>query len=475
MTKKTTKLQDLEKKLAYTPRPAWAQWDDRQRDAALRFAGGYMAFLDRARTERLCVQQAVKLARKAGFADFAAGGGRGAGHRFYFVQKRRALALLVTGTRPLTDGISVLAAHIDSPRLDLKARPLFEDSGVVALRTHYYGGLKKYQWMNVPLALHGVAIRADGSRATIAIGDEPGDPLFTIPDLEPHLAYKRQNEKKLREAVTGEELLILAGALPVADADVKQKLKLGVLQQLQQRYGLTEEDLIGADLCAVPAAKTADVGFDRALIGGYGHDDRSCAYAALQALFSLKRPAHTALVVLFDKEETGSEGDTGAKSRLLEDIVTELLKRQGSTDLAADLVQVWRASRALSGDVAGAPVPAYKDVYESSNAPLAGYGVVLAKFTGSGGKSGSAEASAEYMGEITRLLRAQGIPWQAGEHGKIDEGGGGTIAKFLGAYGMDVLDAGPAILGMHSPWEIVHKADLYATYLLMAAFLKQSW
>ncbi|HNW91978.1 MAG TPA: aminopeptidase, partial [bacterium] len=293
---KKSRWRELEQQLTYRPRPVWSDWDDRRKRAATAYAADYRAFLDRAKTERLCVQQAVKLARAAGFADFAGGGGRGAGKKYFFVQKQRALALLVTGKRPLTDGMNIVAAHIDAPRLDLKVRPLFEDSGVAVLRTHYYGGIKKYQWMNVPLALHGVAVRGDGTTVTLAVGDRAGDPQFTIPDLEPHLAYKRQNEKKLREAVTGEEMLILAGAEPVGDDETRQKLKLGVLRHLHREYGLTEADLIGADLSAVPATKTAEVGFDRLLVGGYGQDDRACAYAALRALLDGTTSAHIALV-----------------------------------------------------------------------------------------------------------------------------------------------------------------------------------
>lgn len=474
--KKKSKGAAREEQLSYRPQPAWTRWDQPTRTAALRYAGEYGAFLDRGKTAREAVAQAVKLAKREGFADFTAGGSvRGAGRKYYWVNRRTAAAFVLTGRRPLTDGVNIIAAHVDAPRLDLKVQPLFEDSGLALLRTHYYGGIKKYQWMNVPLALHGTVVRGDGTKLNLCVGEEPGEPQFVIADLEPHLAYKRQNEKKLRDAIAGEEMHLLAGALPVDDKAVKQRVKLGVLELLQRRYGMTEEDFISAELEAVPAANTADIGWDRALTGGYGQDDRACVYAALRALADCRATGQTAVVLLFDKEETGSEGNTGAKSRFLQELAEELLRRGGSKDLPGDLNRLWRNSRAISGDVTGAVSPAFKDVHDLQNACRLGYGLALAKFTGSGGKSGSSDASAEFVGAVRQLLNAAGVPWQAGEHGKVDEGGGGTIAKFLAQYGMEVIDAGPGVLGMHSPWEITHKADLYATYLGYRAFLKKSW
>jgi aspartyl aminopeptidase len=370
------------------------------------------------------------------------------------------------GTRPLSDGVRLLASHVDSPRLDLKPRPLYEDSQLALLKTHYYGGVRKYQWGTIPLALHGVIIRKDGSSLTVAIGEDEADPVFCINDLLPHLA-KDQSQRKLFEGLKGEELNVLVGSLPFRDDKASEKVKLNIMRLLNEKYGLIEEDFLSAELSLVPAHKARDIGFDRSLIGAYGHDDRVCAYTSLMASLDAPTPAVTWINILADKEEIGSKGNTGLDSRYLEYFVADLAKPHGVEGRT-----VLAKSQCLSADVTAAFDPTFPDVAEKRNTAYAGYGACIMKYTGAGGKSGTNDASAEFMGRVRLLLDKAGVIWQTGELGKVDAGGGGTVAMLISKLGADVVDIGVPVLSMHAPLEVVSKLDVYSTYLAFKAFLE---
>ncbi len=361
-----------------------------------------------------------------------------------------------------------MASHLDSPRLDLKTYPLYEETDLAFLKTHYYGGIKKYQWLARPLALHGVILKADGSRVELKVGEESADPVFTVCDLLPHLARKAQMDKKVTEAFEAEKLNVLVGSLPLGDKETKERFKLHLLKLLEDRYGINEEDLVSAELEVVPAGPARDLGWDRSLVGGYGQDDRSCVYASLTAILELPEPEFTSLALFFDKEEVGSDGNTSAKSCILEEIVELLLERQGLSPLARR--RILMASRALSADVTGALDPDYPEVHEKRNAARLGYGVGINKYTGHGGKYMANDAHAEYIAWLRRIFQEAGVIWQAGELGKVDEGGGGTIAKYLAIHGLEIIDCGTPLLSMHSPFEVASKADLYMTFKAYQAF-----
>lgn len=418
------------------------------------YCGGYLTFLSRVKTER----EAVTYLK-----------GRPAKGLRMVENRGKAIALCRKGTAPLAEGVRIIVAHLDSPRLDLKANPLYEDTDLAMLKTHYYGGIKKYQWLARPLALHGVVVKEDGRVVEIVIGEDPADPCFTIEDLLPHLAAKVHSEKKVSEAFQGEKLNIVFGARP--DLDQKEdKTKHRILKLLQDRYGIVEQDFVSADIEIVPAGPAREVGLDRALIGAYGQDDRVCAWAAYTALRDAKTLPFSSVTLLVDKEEIGSEGNTGAKSIFLEEVLWQLAEAWKERIVPS---RVLYRSRAISGDVNGALDPDYPEVHEKTNAARLGYGVCVTKFTGARGKAGSSEAHAEYMAWVRAILNRRGIPWQTGELGKVDEGGGGTVAKYLAEYGMDIVDMGPALLSMHAPFELASKVDVYATHLAYQAFLEE--
>ncbi|RLB17167.1 MAG: aminopeptidase, partial [Deltaproteobacteria bacterium] len=378
------------------------------------------------------------------------------------------------GKEPIEKGVRIIVSHIDSPRLDLKQRPLYEDVDLAFLKTHYYGGIKKFQWLSRPLAIHGRIVKKDGKTVDLSIGEAASDPVFTVLDLLPHLARKVQYEKKLGEAIAGEKLNLIVGSLPLGDKETKERFKLGVLNLLNETYGLTEEDLLSAELEVVPAGSARDVGWDRSLVGAYGQDDRICAYTSLSALMDTKEISKTAVALFVDKEEIGSDGATGAKSRFLESVIGDLMETLGQRPSAIEISRILSRSRALSADVNGALDPDYQEVHEKQNAARMGYGVCITKFTGSGGKYNANDADAEYVGWLRNLFNRKKVIWQTGELGRIDEGGGGTVAKFLAPYGMDIVDCGPAVLSMHSPFEVSHKGDLYMTYKGFRAFFEIS-
>ncbi len=455
----------LRERLTISPRLVWDHVDEAERQAIMDYAERYKKFLDDAKTEREAVKVIESQARATGFVPLA---GSGPKAPWFYNYKGKVMALGVPGRRPLTDGFHIIGSHIDSPRLDLKQHPLYEETDLVFLKTHYYGGIRKYQWLARPLALHGVVLKADGSQVEFRVGEDPGDPVFTVLDLLPHLARKVQMEKKLSEAFEGEKLNVLIGSLPIGDKDTKERFKLNMLKFLQDAYGLAEEDLVSAELEIVPAGPARDLGWDRRLVGGYGQDDRACAYAELAAILDVKDPEHTCVALFYDKEETGSDGNTSAKCCILEDIVELLLERQGESPQGRR--RVLMASRAISADVTGGIDPDFPEVHEKRNANRLGYGVGLHKYGGSGGKYYTSEANAEYVAWLRKIFQENGVIWQAGELGKVDEGGGGTIAKYLAIHGLDIIDCGTPLLSMHSPFEVASKADLYMTFKAYRAF-----
>jgi len=465
------KVEALREKLVRKPRLVWDVLGSKEKENVFAFADRYKAFLDTAKTEREAVQAIVNFAKRQRFKDITH---TTAGKRFYKVIKNKSVALAVLGKDSLESGMNLVVSHIDAPRLDLKQNPLYEEVDLAFLKTHYYGGIKKYQWLARPLALHGTVLKQDGSALNIQVGEQDDDPVFTIADLLPHLAHNVQADKKVSEAFQGEKLNLLVGSLPIGNDDVKERFKLAVLDFLYGHYGLIEEDLVSAELEIVPAGKARDIGWDRGLVGAYGQDDRVCAYTALEALGTKTEPKRTAVALFLDKEEIGSDGSTGAKSRFLEDFVADLIAVTGRQADRKTLRSCLSNSQALSADVNCALDPDYQEVHEKRNAARIGYGVCITKFTGSRGKYGSSDANAEYLGQIRKVFNDNGVVWQTGELGKVDEGGGGTIAKFLAVYGMEVLDCGTPILSMHSPFEIAGKGDIYMTYQAYRGFFNSS-
>jgi aspartyl aminopeptidase len=446
-------MKDGESKYAYKKKSAWELFSKPQITTAFAFAEGYKTFLNKAKTEREAIHvitDAVKKEKKK-----------------IVVNQEKAAAVVIPGKKPVRDGLRIVISHIDSPRLDLKQVPLYQDSEshLALFETHYYGGIKKFQWVVIPLALHGVIVKKDKKKITFTLGENEKDPVFSVPDLLPHLSHDVQDNKKIDEAIKAESLDIVIGSVPVK-GDFKEKIKAAILEKLHTDYNITETDFISAELEAVPAFMARDVGFDRSLIGAYGQDDRICAYAALQAILALKNPEHTVMALFVDKEEIGSEGNASAQAAVfLRSLIREL-------DANVDVDSVLLKSKVISADVQSAVTPNYTDVFELKNASSLGHGVVMSKYTGHGGKYSANDASAEYVAEIRALLDKAKIPWQTGELGKVDKGGGGTVAKYFSRLGMEVIDLGAPVLSMHSPYEITSKVDLYSSYLAYLAFLK---
>ncbi|MBN2449252.1 MAG: aminopeptidase [Lentisphaeria bacterium] len=472
-----------------TPKPwvrenAWPRIPKRERAAMEAYCHGYMAFLSTAKTEREAFDAALAEARRTGFVDLADRARTTAplrpGDRVLRGCQGKTLFAAVIGKRSLEEGLCIVGGHTDVPRLDAKPCPLYQDSELALFDTHYYGGIKKYQWVALPLAVHGIVVRRDGSTAPVVLGEDPRDPVFVITDLLPHLG-KDQAAKTLAEGITGENLNVLVGSWPVdkraGNRDAKEKVKANILTLLHQRYGMAEEDFASADLEFVPAGPAREVGFDRSMILGYGHDDRVCAYAALRALLDLDEPPeHTAVVLLCDKEEIGSVGATGMDSTFFENSVAEMVALEGQSGSTADLAlrRCLERSCMLSADVNVLHDPNYPEVSSPNNTARMNAGVVLAKYTGSRGKSHSSEARAEFMAEVRQVFDEAGVIWQVGELGKVDAGGGGTIAMFLARYGMDVVDCGVGLLSMHAPWEVAGKLDTYMAYKAYRAFLRHA-
>ena len=436
--------------------------------AAQEFCEGYKAFLDNGKTEREVTAYSEKLLVEAGYKPFVPGEKLEAGAKVYPINRSKCVLAATIGTKSLEEGFHLNIAHIDSPRLDLRPVPVFEKNGLGYLRTHYYGGVRKYQWPTIPLALHGVVYRADGTKVDICIGEKEDDPVFCITDLLPHLGAK-QNAKPLGEGITAEDLNVLIASQPIADKDAEQRVKLNVLGMLNEAYGITERDFTRAEIEVVPAHKARDIGLDRAMIGAYGHDDRVDAYPALMAEIGVKAPVYTTVCVLTDKEETGSDGVTGLQSMYTFHFLQQLCQAQG-----ADYISACKAAKCLSADVTAAFDPTFADAFEPDNGTYAGNGVAIYKYTGARGKSGTSDASAELVSYLTGLMDRNGVVWQIGEMGKLDLGGGGTVAKYVANQDIDTIDIGVPVLAMHSPFEVVSKEDVYMAYLTFKAFCEDA-
>ena len=449
--------------LLYQPKNGYDRLNPAEEADLNAYCEDYKKFLDAGKTERECVDETVRLAQQHGFKPFVRGMALNPGDKLYRVNRGKAIMLAVIGSKPLSEGVNIGAAHIDSPRLDLKPNPLYEDSELAFFKTHYYGGIRKYQWVTIPLELHGVIALKDGSTVKVSIGSGEGEPRFTIDDLLPHLGAE-QSKKPLGEAIPGESLNLLIGSRPFAGDEGSDRVKLAVLDLLNQKYGITEEDFISAELSAVPAFKAMDIGFDRSLIGAYGHDDRVCGFAALAALFTLGTPARTAVCMLADKEEIGSEGVSGMQSAAFDTFMSDLCDAQRVT-----LKACYEKSFCLSADVTAAFDPNFADVYEKRNSAKVNYGMGLCKYTGARGKSGASDASAELVAYTRRVLDQNGVVWQMAELGKVDAGGGGTVACYMAERDIDTIDAGVPVLSMHAPFETVSKLDCYMTYKGMKA------
>ena len=462
---KKTKAQELQEQLTWTF-PHIGKDSPEQIEKASKYCEGYKAFLNAGKTERECVKAAVKMLKKAGYRPFDRNASYEPGDKVYYVNRGKALIATTFGKKPLSEGVRINGAHIDSPRLDLKPNPLYEKDEIAFFKTHYYGGIRKYQWGTIPLAIHGVVVKKNGETVDICIGEDETDPVFCVTDLLPHLSAK-QNERPLKDGLKGEELNIVIGSLPYQEEDIKEPVKLMALSLLNERYKITEKDFFRAELELVPAVKARDVGLDASMIGAYGQDDRVCAYTALTAEMDAKKPAHTTVTILTDKEETGSDGNTGLNSDYVLHYIEDLAWQAG-----VPVRDVLRNSLCLSSDVNAAYDPTFPDVYEGRNSSYINKGCVLTKYTGARGKSGSSDASAETMAKVIGIMEEEGVYWQAGELGAVDAGGGGTIAKLVAHMNVDTVDLGVPILSMHSPFELSSKLDVYNTYKAFKAFYK---
>lgn len=465
MAKKETSAKDLKEKLFMKKQHAVLRMTDAELKKCDAFCEGYKQFLDAGKTEREAAAFIEKAARAKGFVPFDKKKTYKAGDKVFYVNREKAVILAVIGKQPIDKGINLIAAHIDSPRLDLKQVPLYEKDEVGYFKTHYYGGIKKYQWPTVPLSLHGVVVKKDGTKINVNIGENDSDPVFCVSDLLPHLA-SQQYKRPANELIKGEELNIIIGSRPFRDDEASEAVKLNLMLILNDKYGIVEEDFLSAELEAVPAFKAKDIGFDRSLVGAYGQDDRVCAYTELMAILDAKNIERTAVAVLTDKEETGSDGNTGLCSAYLKYFIADLAACFGVRGR-----DVLSASKCLSADVNAAYDPTFPDVFEKNNACVLNGGVCVTKYTGSRGKSGTSDASAEFVGEVRALLDKNGVIWQTGELGKIDIGGGGTVAAYIANLDVDTVDVGVPVLSMHAPYEITAKTDVYAAYKAFVAFV----
>lgn len=461
----TSNAKELKKKLCYTTRHIAKTLSEEEKRECEEFSEGYKGFLNEAKTERESVAFAVKEALAHGFTEFDRAATYRPGDKVYVVNRGCGIALAVIGKCGVRKGVKMAISHIDSPRLDLKPNPLYESDEIAYFKTHYYGGIKKYQWPTIPLSLHGRVAKKDGTFVDVRYGDDESEPCFFISDLLPHLS-RDQDAKAMRNGIDGEQLNVIVGSLPVDGSDDSELVKLNVLRILDEKYGVAEADFTTSSLEVVPATKARDVGFDRSMIGGYGQDDHSCAYPALRALLSCGVPEKTVITMLTDKEEIGSTGNTGMDSRFLKYFIADLAAMDG-----VKTRHVLSVSKCLSADVNSCYDPTFASVFEKANSAHLNKGVVLTKYTGSGGKSSASDANAEFLAEVARVFDNGGVVWQIGELGKVDAGGGGTISKFIAKYNVDVVDVGVPVLAMHAPFELIAKTDLFMTFKAIRAFL----
>ncbi len=466
--KEASKTSKLKEKLMMERPRVWDTLSSEEKKAVNEYAGEYKKFLHVARTERKCVSAFLEMASQKGFEDIFQS--KSGSSKLYFNSRGKLFALASLGSKPLTEGVRIITSHIDSPRLDLKPNPLYEDLGLAMLKTHYYGGIKKYQWVARSLAMVGTIVRQDGHVVDVEIGIDPEDPILTIPDLLPHLSRK-QMEQKASEFIPAENLNVVIAGLPYEDKEASDRVKLAVLDLLNQKYGITEEDFMSSEIEIVPADPVRDAGLDRSMVAGYGQDDRVCAFTSVTALLGTEKPAHTAIAICYDKEEIGSEGNTSAKSFALETFLFELLEKTGLEPTQRNVRKIFGSGKALSGDVTAAVDPTYSEMYEKRNNSKLGHGIGITKYTGSGGKYMGSDANAEYASWVRRLFNNSKVIWQTAGLGKVDEGGGGTVAKYLANAGIDIIDCGPPILGMHSPFEVCSKDDIWTCFKAYSAFL----
>lgn len=467
MAKKETEneAKQLKEKLFMHKKNAFLRMSDSEIKKCDKFCKGYKRFLDEAKTEREAAGYIEREAKAAGFVKFDKKKKYKAGDKVYVINREKSAILAVIGSEPIENGVNLLAAHIDSPRLDMKQNPLVEKDEVGYFKSHYYGGIKKYQWTTVPMSLHGVIVKADGTKITVNVGEDENDPVFCVSDLLPHLA-SAQMKRPATEIIKGEELNLIIGSRPFKDDEVSESVKLNLLAILNKKYGITEADFLSAELEAVPAFKARDIGFDRSLVGAYGQDDRVCAYTELAAVLEAKSPKKTVVAILTDKEETGSDGNTGLQSAYLRYFIADLAAIFGAR--ARDVLS---NSKCLSADVNAAYDPTFADAFDKTNSCVLNGGVCVTKYTGSRGKSGTSDASAEFVGEIRAILDKNEVIWQTGELGKVDIGGGGTVAKYIANLDVDTIDVGVPVMSMHAPFEITAKTDVYAAYKAFVAFI----
>ena len=460
--------ENQKKELLNEKKSGWLETEDEKFSKIFEFCEGYMKFLNISKTEREFAANAKKVAEENGFRDINQIEKLNSGDKVYFVNREKSIYFAVIGEEKLENGLNIVGAHIDSPRLDLKPNPLYEDGELAYFNTHYYGGIKKYQWTTIPLSIHGVIIKSNGEKITVNIGESETDPIFTITDLLPHLA-KEQEAKRLREAIDGENLDLLVGSIPILDDETKNKVKLNILKILNEKYGITEKDFVSSELELVPAFKARSLGFDYGMVAAYGQDDKVCSYTALKALMEIERPQKTAVCILSDKEEIGSMGNTGMESHVFDYFISELLNKTGENRPNL-LEKVFCYSKMLSSDVDAGFDPLYASVSDRDNSGYLSKGITLNKYTGARGKSGASDANAEYVAYIRNLFETNNIKYQVSELGKVDVGGGGTIAYILANKGVDVIDCGVPVLSMHAPYEVTSKFDIYEVYRAYKAF-----
>ena len=463
--------EELKEKLFNPKKDGWEDLDINQREEVFNLSKRYMDFLNVAKTEREFIKHARKMADENGYRDIMEFQTLKPGDKIYFVNRDKSMYLAIIGEKSIEEGLHIIGSHVDSPRLDLKPNPLYEDTGLAYFKTHYYGGIKKYQWTTIPLSMHGVIVKANGEKIEINIGDNEEDPIFTITDLLPHLAQD-QMDKKLRNGIEGENLNLLIGSIPFDDKKVSEKVKLNILNILNQKYGITETDFNSSEIELVPAFRARSLGFDGSMVAAYGQDDKVCAYTSLQAMMELKNVKNTAICILSDKEEIGSMGNTGMESHMFDFFISEILNKLG-VNRPNLLDKVFCFSKMLSSDVDAGYDPIYASVSDKYNAGFLGKGIALVKYTGSRGKSGGSDANAEYVAWVRNLLEKNNIKYQLTELGKVDVGGGGTIAYILANKGADVIDCGVPVLSMHAPYEVTSKYDVYSAYKTYKAFWEE--
>ena len=464
-------MEELKEKLFKQKKDGWETANTRTREEIFNLSQKYMNYLNVAKTEREFIKQAKKMADENGFKDIAEYETLKPGNKIYFINRAKSMYLAIIGEESIENGMHIIGSHVDSPRLDLKPNPLYEDTGLAYLKTHYYGGIKKYQWTTIPLSMHGVIVKTNGEKIEINIGEDENDPIFTITDLLPHLAQE-QMERKLKNGVDGEDLTLLIGSIPYGDSKATEKVKLNILNILNQKYGITEIDFTSSEIELVPAFKARSLGFDGSMVAAYGQDDKVCAYTSLQAMMDLEKVKNTAVCILSDKEEIGSMGNTGMESHMFDFFISEILNKLG-VNRPNLLDKIFCFSKMLSSDVDAGYDPLYAQVSDKHNAGFLGKGISLNKYTGARGKSGASDANAEYVAWVRNVLEKNEILYQVAELGKVDIGGGGTIAYILANKGTDVIDCGVPVLSMHAPYEVTSKFDIYSAYKTYKAFWQE--